>query len=70
MIKVFQDERNNEYYALLSDFYVDIIFPKYLLNIIKREYEQKSKADQVLIEYLSVLENSYVNLKSSLKSKK
>ncbi|MFX0032616.1 MAG: hypothetical protein ACFE8E_06965 [Candidatus Hodarchaeota archaeon] len=69
MIQVFQDDRNNEYYALLSDFYVDVIFPKYLINIIKEEYEKKSKANQVLIEYLSVLENSYLNLKSAAKSK-
>ena len=68
MIQVFQDERNNEYYALLSDFYVNTIFPKYLLNIIKSEYDKKSKADQVLVEYLNVLENAYLNKKSSVKS--
>ncbi|TFG18159.1 MAG: hypothetical protein EU531_01175 [Promethearchaeota archaeon] len=69
MIQVFQDDRNNEYYALLSDFYVELIFPKYLINIIKEEYEKKSKADQVLIEYLNVLENTYINLKAAAKSK-
>lgn len=69
MIQVFQDERNNEYYALITDFYLDLIFPKYLLNIIKTEYEQKSKADQVLVEYLTVLENAYTNLKAAMKSK-
>ena len=69
MIQVFQDDRGNEYYALLSDFYVELIFPKYLINIIKEEYEKKSKADQVLIEYLNVLENTYVNLKAAAKSK-
>jgi hypothetical protein len=69
MIQVFQDDRNNEYYALITDFYLDLIFPKYLLNIIKQEYEQKSKADQVLVEYLTVLENAYLNLKSTMKSK-
>jgi hypothetical protein len=68
MIQVFQDDRNNEYYALLSDFYVDKIFPKYLLNVIKAEYEKKSKADQVLVEYLNILENTYLNLKSTVKS--
>ena len=68
MIQVFQDDRNNEYYALLSDFYVSKVFPKYLLNIIKAEYEKKSKADQVLLEYLTVLENSYLNLKTAVKS--
>jgi hypothetical protein len=59
MIQVFQDERGNEYYALISDFFLERIFPKYMLNIIKREYDQKSKADQVLVEYLNVLENAY-----------
>lgn len=67
MIQVFQDDKNNEYYALISDFYIDKIFPKYLLNIIKAEYEKKSKADQVLLEYLTVLENTYLNLKSAVK---
>jgi len=65
MIQVFQDDANNEYYALLSDFYVNLVFPKYLLNIIKAEYEKKSKAEQVLIEYLSVLENTYLESKSA-----
>ena len=68
MIQVFQDDKNNEYYALLSDFYVAKIFPKYLLNTIKAEYEKKSKADHVLVEYLTVLENAYMNLKSAVKS--
>ena len=68
MIQVFQDDKNNEYYALLSDFYIDKVFPKYLLNIIKAEYEKKSKADQVLLEYLTVLENTYLNLKTAVKA--
>ncbi|MFX1411344.1 MAG: hypothetical protein ACFFA6_13420, partial [Promethearchaeota archaeon] len=68
-IKVFQDENKNEYYALLSDFYLDKIFPKYILTTIKESYEQKSKANKVLTEYLNVLEESYFNLKSEKKSK-
>ena len=68
MILVFRDERKNEYYALLSDFHISLVFPKYLLNIIKLEYDKKSKADQVLIEYLNVLENKYLDLKSAKKS--
>jgi hypothetical protein len=68
MIQVFQDNKGNEYYALLSDFYLSLMFPKYLLNIIKTEYENKSKADPVLIEYLNVLEDSYYSVKSKAKS--
>jgi hypothetical protein len=67
MIQVFQDEMNNEYYALLSDFHLDLIFPKYLLNVIKSEYERKSKAEQVLVEYLNVLEDTYLSIKSAPK---
>jgi hypothetical protein len=69
MIRVYQDKSKNEYYALLSDFYIDLVFPKYLLNIIKSAYDQKSKADKVLIEYLKALENSYNDLSKEEKSK-
>ncbi len=69
LIHVFQDNRKIEYYALISDFYLDLLFPKYVLNIIKREHDQKSKSDQVLLEYLTVLENTYGNIKASAKSK-
>ena len=67
LIQVYRDERNIEYYALLSDFYLDIIFPKYLLNVIQTVYDQKSKADQVLMEYLTVLENSYHDIRAAKK---
>ena len=69
MLQVFQDKGGIEYYALLSDFYISLIFPKYLLNTIKMEYDNKSKADKVLIEYLSVLEDTYMSIKSTAKSK-
>lgn len=62
MIQVFQDEKGNEYYGLLSDFTIERVFPKYLLNIIKKQYFQKSKTDDVLLEYLNVLEDSYMIL--------
>ncbi|MFX1379878.1 MAG: hypothetical protein ACFFA4_12385, partial [Promethearchaeota archaeon] len=69
MIKVFQDDKNIEYYALLSDFYIDYLFPKYLLKAVKIEYEQKSKNKKVLIEYLKILEEAYFKLKDVEKSK-
>ncbi|MFX1426805.1 MAG: hypothetical protein ACFFBE_10165 [Promethearchaeota archaeon] len=63
MIRVFKDENEIEYYALITDFYIDFIFPKYLLKIIKTSFEQKSKTDKVLLEYLNLLEETYTNLK-------
>ncbi len=64
MIKVFHDDKDNEYYALLSDFYIDFIFPKYLLKAVKTAYEQKSKVNKVLVEYLKILEITYLDLKA------
>jgi len=68
MTHVFQDQQGNEYYTLLTDFIIERIFPKYLLNIIKKQYEQKSKANEVLVEYINVLEDSFLALKE-LKAK-
>ncbi|MHA1913418.1 MAG: DUF2341 domain-containing protein [Promethearchaeota archaeon] len=67
LIKIFRDENNNEYYALVSDFYLDLIFPKYLLSAVKTAYEQKSIADKALMEYLEILEDTYFDLKSKKK---
>ncbi|MFW9881444.1 MAG: hypothetical protein ACFFG0_50915, partial [Candidatus Thorarchaeota archaeon] len=67
MIKVYHDEKNNEYYALCTDIYIDFIFPKYLLKTLKAAYEQKSKVNKVLIQYLQILEEVYFGLKSSNK---
>jgi len=70
MIKVLQDKNGKEYYALQSDFYIQLIFPKYLLKTIKEAYEQKFQSDKVLIEYLNILEDTYLNIKSKIKSEK
>ena len=67
MIKVFKDENGVEYYTLLTDFFVDLIFPKYILNVIKVVNDQKSKPDKVLTQYLDILEETYFNLKSEEK---
>ena len=68
VIQVFQDDKGIEHYALMSDFNVSLIFPKYLLNTIKKQYDNKSKSDQVLVEYLNVLEDAYLSLKSKSES--
>ncbi|NVM36033.1 MAG: DUF2341 domain-containing protein [Candidatus Lokiarchaeota archaeon] len=67
MITVLHDEKNKEYYALLCDFYIDFIFPKYLLKSVKSAFDQKSKVNKVLIEFLNTLENAYFDSKSSKK---
>jgi len=59
MIHVFQDTKGNEYYALLTDFYNSLIYPKYIVNTIIYQYTVKSKSNGVLIEYLNVLDEAY-----------
>ncbi|MFX1454242.1 MAG: DUF2341 domain-containing protein [Promethearchaeota archaeon] len=61
MIKVLKDESGIEYYTLITDIYIDVIFPKYQLNLIKLLNNQKSKSDKVLIQYLNVLEETYLD---------
>ena len=63
MIHVFQDSKGNEYYALLTDFYNSLIYPKYMLNMIIYQYGVKSKSNSVLIEYLNVLDDNYRSTK-------
>ncbi|MFW9782942.1 MAG: DUF2341 domain-containing protein, partial [Candidatus Heimdallarchaeota archaeon] len=59
MIKLFKDNKGIEYYTLISDFYIGLVFPKYLLNVIKASHDQKSKTDKVLHEFLRLLEDTY-----------
>ncbi len=66
LIEVFQEDQNNEYYGMISDFKIKRIFPKYLLNMIKDRYESKSKSDEVLLEYLNVIEDAYTAEKERL----
>ena len=70
IINVFRDKRGIEYYAMLSDFFVSLIYPKYLLNTVIQEYEVKSKTDKVLLEYLNVLKDAYYEIKLKKKFNK
>jgi hypothetical protein len=69
LIQVFQDSKGNEYYALISDFHLSLVYPKYMLNRIIQQYSVKSKSSSVLIEYLNVLDNNYrpIKLKADVK---
>jgi hypothetical protein len=69
MILVLQDKNGFEYYALISDFSIELVFPKYILNIVRDMYRNKSQSSNVLIEYLDVIEDTYLNLKERKKQK-
>ncbi len=61
VIKIYHSE-GNDYYALISDFLIDLVIPKYILNVIKSYNENKTKSSQVLIKYLNILEETYNTL--------
>ncbi|MBN2157206.1 MAG: hypothetical protein JW776_14270 [Candidatus Lokiarchaeota archaeon] len=58
-LSVMQDPAGNEYYALKSDICIKRIFPEYILNVIRQDYNDKVKNDMVLVEHLSILEDAY-----------
>ena len=68
LIQVFRDENANEYYALVTDFLIERIFPKHMLLKVKDAYDHKSKADPVLVQYCNILEDTYQELKNPAKA--
>jgi hypothetical protein len=62
IIKILRKE-DSEYVVLITDISMQKIFPKYVFNVILAEYNQKSKPDQVLSEYLNILEGEYKKFK-------
>jgi len=70
IMHMFQNGQGTEYYALLSDFHISLVYPRYILNIILHQYDVKSKSNGVLMEYLNVLEDTYRPYKPKANSKK
>lgn len=60
-MSVLQDPAGNEYYALKSDICIKKIFPEYVLNAIRQDYNDKVKNEMVLMEHLAILEDIYKN---------
>ncbi|MHA1728135.1 MAG: hypothetical protein ACTSWY_05335 [Promethearchaeota archaeon] len=57
---VSQDESGNEYFALKSDIKVKQYFPEYLVNTIRRDFNDNVKNPKVIIEHLNILEDTYI----------
>ncbi len=70
IMHMFQNGQGTEYYALLSDFQISLVYPRYILNIKLHQYDVKSKSSGVLMEYLNVLEDTYRPYKTKTNSKK
>ncbi|OLS14651.1 MAG: hypothetical protein RBG13Loki_1692, partial [Promethearchaeota archaeon CR_4] len=59
MIAVLRDPQGNEYYCLKSDVVVEKFMPKYLVDVVRHNYNTKAKANVVLLEHLNVLEVAF-----------
>jgi hypothetical protein len=59
MIAVLRDPQGNEYYGLKSDVLAQRFFPEYMVNVVRQNYKEKSKADAMLLEHLEILEEAY-----------
>jgi hypothetical protein len=69
IVSIFQTGEGIDLYALISDVDISLVYPRYILNTILHQYDVKSKANGVLIEYLNVLEDTYRPFKSKEKLK-
>ncbi len=59
LLVMLRDDKGNEYYGLRTDVMTQRIFPDYMVNTIRKNYKDKSKADPVLLEHLNILEEQY-----------
>jgi hypothetical protein len=60
MLAVLRDPQGNEYYALKADVVVEKFMPKYQIDVVRHNYNTKSKANVVLLEHLNVLKEAFV----------
>ncbi len=59
MVAVFQDEKQNEYFTLVSDFYINKFFPRYNLDTIRLQYRTKAQNSNALLKALDLMKEEY-----------
>ncbi len=64
MLALLSDDQGTEYYALLSDMRIKKIFPEYALNIIRKNFNEKTKSPQLLVAYLELFRDNYTELRT------
>ncbi|TFH29967.1 MAG: hypothetical protein E4G98_02930 [Promethearchaeota archaeon] len=67
MVAVFQDDKNNEYYCLVSDFTIRKYFPKHQLDTIREQYRSKVQNTNVLVKALALMKEEYFSMEKSRK---
>ncbi len=56
-----RDDQGAEYFGLKSDILVEKFFPVYIIDKIREHYTLKAKTNAALVEYLGILEQSYLS---------
>ena len=64
VISVLKDKKGVEHLFLRSDIAVRYVFPEYLVNKIRSVYYEGSKAENILLEYLRILQDRYYDYKN------
>ncbi len=73
MIAVFQDDKNNEYFCLTSDFFIARFYPRYNIDNIRQQYRTRSQNPNALLKALDMMKEEYylqVKLKKVAAKKK
>ena len=59
MIAVFKDDKNTEYFCLVSDFVIERFFPRYALDKLRKEYRTQAQNPKVLLKSLEMMKNEF-----------
>ncbi|TFG05305.1 MAG: hypothetical protein EU536_02285 [Promethearchaeota archaeon] len=62
IINVLRGKTGQEVYFLRSNIAVKLVFPEYIINLILESYSNGTKSDNVLIEHLNVLKETFYNV--------
>ncbi|MHA1799530.1 MAG: hypothetical protein ACTSVY_13875 [Candidatus Helarchaeota archaeon] len=65
IITVLKNKKGEEYIFLKSDIGIKYVFPEYLIDKIRQLYYDGSKADNILIEHLRILQDRYYDFKKN-----
>jgi hypothetical protein len=68
MIGVFKDDSGQEYYGLITDFYVDFYFPRFLLNNIRHQYKLNIHNPNTLLKALNLMKEEYFSMDRAKKA--
>ena len=61
IIMKFQDIEGTEFYALLTDFFIEALTPEYIISVLHKYNKNRTKSKYILSKYLDLLSEAYIN---------